>query len=98
MDTRPWSEWGPKSGRRLGTLLRNFGIISSHLHGSGNTDFRGYRMEDFQDAWERYLSPLTTIAEDKQFRDSPDGNTVADGMKTASVLPSDLRISAIGAD
>lgn len=98
MDNRPWSDWSNKSGRRLGGLLRPFGISSSHLHGGGNTDFKGYRKEHFQDAWQRYLPSLTVIGGNNESTQSPDGDAHADGTKTASVPASDLKISAIGAD
>lgn len=56
METRPWSAWGPKSGKRLAGHLRPFRIIPQHLNRSEG-DFRAYLAKDFQDAWERYLPP-----------------------------------------
>jgi hypothetical protein len=59
METRPWSAWGPKSGKRLAGHLRPFRIIPQHLNRSEG-DFRAYLVKDFQDAWERYLPPSAT--------------------------------------
>jgi hypothetical protein len=54
---RPWSAWPRNSGRRLGALLHPFGIVSRNLRVDSETVLRGYLLRDFQDAWERYLSP-----------------------------------------
>ena len=96
MDNRPWSDWGPKSGRRLGTLLRPFGISSHYLnHSDGG--FRGYRVADFQDSWERYLPALASVPELEETA-SPFGNAAPFGTKITSETSSETRISAIGAD
>ena len=58
LDDRPWSEWQPNSGRRLGMILHPFGIVARTLRTGPETVLRGYRLSDFQDAWERYLPPL----------------------------------------
>ena len=97
MDSRPWSEWGAKSGRRLGTLLRPFGISSYYQNRSAG-GFRGYRFADFQDSWERYLPPLASVPELKEETASPFGNEAPFGTKIASETSSETRISAIGAD
>lgn len=55
LESRPWSGWTSKSGRRLAGLLRPFGIASHRLHLTQEDDFMGYLLKDFQDAWERYL-------------------------------------------
>lgn len=98
MDARPWSEWGSKSGRRLGTLLRPFGISSTYLHkGADAAGFRGYLIKNFQDAWERYLPLATTVGLD-EVTVSPFGNAALFGTKIASETASETAISAIGAD
>lgn len=53
LENRPWSSWGSKSGYRLGSLLRPFGISSRDLKVEGES-LKGYRSSDLQDAWERY--------------------------------------------
>jgi hypothetical protein len=74
LDNRPWSTgttttgttrsgtarslWHSNSGTRLGALLRPHGISSRTLH-ERDKDFKGYLRSDFQDAWERYLKPLS---------------------------------------
>jgi hypothetical protein len=58
LEYRAWSSWPVNSGRRLGGLLHPFGIISRDLHRGSEKVFKGYLLEDFQDAFERYLPPL----------------------------------------
>jgi hypothetical protein len=64
-DESPWAEWwlDPKTdrpnkaaARRLAQLLRPFGIRSRAVRVDDRTP-RGYRCEDFADAWERFLPP-----------------------------------------
>lgn len=97
METRSWSDWGSKSGRRLGTLLRIFEISSRYINHSGG-GFRGYHLADFQDSWERYLPPLASVPELEEEPASPFGNEAPFGTKIASETSSETRISAIGAD
>jgi putative DNA primase/helicase len=59
LENRPWSTWGPRSGNRLSNLLRPFGIFSSDMKVEGDS-VKGYRFENFQDAWERYAGPVAT--------------------------------------
>lgn len=59
-ENRPWSAWPRNSGRRLGALLQPFGIKSHTIKAEA---LKGYRFRDFKDAWERYLAPLTSLAE-----------------------------------
>lgn len=59
-ENRPWSAWPRNSGRRLGALLQPFGIKSHTIKAEA---LKGYRFCDFKDAWERYLAPLTLLAE-----------------------------------
>jgi hypothetical protein len=63
LDDRPWSDWQPNSGRRLGMLLHPFGIVALTLRTGPETVLRGYRLSDFQDAWERYLPPLCSTTD-----------------------------------
>ena len=65
MENRPWSAWGPKSGRRLAGHLRKFDIGPSPLHYGCSTGFKGYRISDFQDAWERYLPSAASVESDE---------------------------------
>ncbi|HWZ42397.1 MAG TPA: DUF3631 domain-containing protein [Candidatus Saccharimonadales bacterium] len=58
LEYRAWSAWPANSGRRLGALLHPFGIISHDLHRGSEKAFKGYLLQDFQDAFERYLPPL----------------------------------------
>lgn len=57
LEDRPWNTWGPKSGSRLGGLLRPFGIFSQPMKLQG-ASLKGYYRQDFQDAWERYAGPV----------------------------------------
>ena len=59
MPESPWNDLRgrPLDDRRLAARLRQYGIKPRVLRVSGATP-RGYRREDFFDAWERYLPPL----------------------------------------
>ena len=55
-------EWSNYYGRALtardqGALLRPYGI-DSHIVRSGEETAKGYRRDDFHEAWERYLEPV----------------------------------------
>lgn len=63
MENRPWSAWGPKSGRRLAGHLRKFDIGPRPLHYGSPTGFKGYRISDFQDAWDCYLPPSEALVD-----------------------------------
>ena len=80
----------------MGTLLRNFGISSNTLHKEG-ADFKGYRVETFQDAWERYLPPSFAPVFSHEPAVTENGNGDPNGTKNASVRPSVREISAIDA-
>jgi hypothetical protein len=62
LEYRPWSAWTSKSGQKLGMLLHPFGIFSRPLHYGDAPTFRGYLRQSFEDAWERYLPPLTVCS------------------------------------
>lgn len=62
MEEQPWSEW--KSGkeitaRQLAMLLRPFGITPRTIRVSGGTA-KGYYLDQFSDAFSRYLPSLPT--------------------------------------
>ena len=57
-ESRPWAAWNSRSGRHMAKLLHRFGIGSRNLYFKPEETFKGYRLCDFQDAWERYLPPL----------------------------------------
>jgi Protein of unknown function (DUF3631) len=98
MESRPWSAWGPKSGRRIAFHLRPFGIGPRDLHYDSPTTFKGYRIADFQDAWERYLPPSAACVELDDCAASQRGNNAPRGLEMASATSSATEISAIGAD
>jgi len=58
MEDRPWSEWKrgkPLSKVGLSRLLRPFGITPGTVR-IGDKTAKGYRLEQFADAFERYLT------------------------------------------
>jgi hypothetical protein len=59
LEYRPWSAWTSKSGQKLATLVHDFGIRSHGFHHGDAPGFKGYLRQSFEDAWERYLPPLT---------------------------------------
>jgi putative DNA primase/helicase len=58
LDNRPWSAWPSNSGRRLAFHLRPFAIASRRLYFGSEDGFMGYLLQDFHDAWERYLPQM----------------------------------------
>ena len=56
---KPWFEYGrerkPITQRQLADLLRPFGIIPGTIRTSGDRTAKGYRLDQFEDAFDRYL-------------------------------------------
>ncbi len=59
LEDRPWTKWPSNSRNNLSNLLRPFGIFSRDITVDG-ASLKGYRLQDFQDAWERYAGPVAT--------------------------------------
>jgi hypothetical protein len=61
MQEAPWNDLQgrPLDARRLSTRLRQYGIKPQVIR-VGDATPRGYRREDFVDAWQRYLTPPST--------------------------------------
>ncbi len=63
MDERPWPTAcrgdKPLTPRRLAELLRAFGILSGSVRLGDGTTPKGYHRAAFEEAWERYLPPLS---------------------------------------
>jgi hypothetical protein len=55
----PWLDWRGTglNARRLGDLLRRYGVTSRTVRFSDETTAKGYRLDQFADAFERYLPP-----------------------------------------
>lgn len=97
MESRPWSAWGPRSGRRLASHLRPFRIGPEYVnHSEGG--FRAYRIDHFQDAWERYLPPLSARTQTAEASASVVGTEEKFRMQVNSETSSETTIPAIGAD
>jgi len=61
-DEQPWATWNrgkPLSPRQLANKLADFGIKSKQIRIGHETGKKGFDREDFKDAWNRYLPPLT---------------------------------------
>ncbi|SRR5581483_11403910 len=67
LEDRPWAKWGSNSRNHLSNLLRPFGIFSCDVKVDG-ASLKGYRLQDFQDAWERYAGPVA-IGRDRENSD-----------------------------
>jgi hypothetical protein len=63
IETSPWGEWGkagkPLSAPKLARLLGRFAIVP-HSVRVGDRTPKGYTLDDFQDAFERYLPSTDT--------------------------------------
>jgi hypothetical protein len=53
------SPWGEErlTARRLAAILKTFGVKPGQL----NANVRGYKRQDFGDAWNRHLTPTTEV-------------------------------------
>jgi putative DNA primase/helicase len=63
IEERPWEEFGGGKGltvNKLARLLKAYKIKSTQIK-IGGTNQRGYRAEQFADAWARYLPPVPTL-------------------------------------
>lgn len=61
-DEQPWATWNrgkPMSPRQLASKLADFGIKSKDQRIGSIAGTKGYSMDQFADAWNRYLSPAT---------------------------------------
>jgi hypothetical protein len=75
-DDGPWAYWFAdeldrlerdekpplKSARKLSRLLKPYGIVTVNIRPPDGGVGRGYRLEDFVDAWSRYLSHISTTS------------------------------------
>jgi hypothetical protein len=64
MDEAPWGDWHGRTitSRGLSQLLKPYGIKSRSVR-IGNQTPKGYRREDFVDAWSRYTPDLNATAQ-----------------------------------
>jgi len=62
LEERPWGTWRhgkPMTPVQLSRLLKPFAVTSRTIRLEGQGTARGYHLEDFADAFDRYISPLT---------------------------------------
>src|SRR5262249_27331426 len=74
---KQWAEWSrgkPITEKGVATLLHEYHIISRNVGGRDSQD-KGYRRADFEDAWQRYLS-------------APKENEKAEGEADPHIFPS----------
>jgi hypothetical protein len=58
---RPWAEYNrgkPMTVRQLARLLNAFGILSGTVRLADGKTLKGYKLEDFEDVFARYLPPF----------------------------------------
>jgi hypothetical protein len=74
-DEAPWGDLRGRSidARRLAEMLRPYGIRSSSIRMPNGQTPKGYKREDFHDAWKRYLpaSPATATSATPETGDAP---------------------------
>jgi hypothetical protein len=64
MDGRPWTDWSYGKGftkNNLANQLRKY-RIHPDKNRYGEKSLRGYRRQDFEDAWSRYCPPLLSVS------------------------------------
>ena len=66
LEERPWGALGkvekPLTTNRLARLLAPYAIAPGTIRVGANDTPKGYKREQFEDAWKRYLQPLDTEA------------------------------------
>jgi hypothetical protein len=80
----PWPNWSNGrglDGRFLSRLLRPFGIQPRNIR-LGETVAKGYEKSDFEDAWSRYLLPVSATAATK-LSSQQDGQDSASATRSA---------------
>jgi hypothetical protein len=105
-DDGPWADWWEKPLReipprvkgpsmRLARLLRPFGIAPRDIAVGAHGSVRGYRMESFYDAWERYGIAITpeTPQPPKRSRGPEDADGVGVSVPRTSGTSSELKPS-----
>lgn len=73
LEERPWQEWNhgkSLSANGLARLLRDFGIRPKTIR-IGDHTAKGYRLEDFEDAFSRYLSDQPSPAKPSHRNNAP---------------------------
>ena len=80
LEEAPWSDWygRPINPRDLAKWLKPYGISSRDVrYGPDPSEkAKGYRREDFEDAWTRYLPPVRPCTQG-DIRDKSDNSTPA---------------------
>jgi hypothetical protein len=86
MEGRPWADWKGKqlTPNQLARLLKAFGVTPENLR-AGNKVLKGYRCDQFEAVWERYLS-FQGPTEPLQ-RYNTDEISTSDSFKTATEQP-----------
>ncbi len=96
IEDRPWSEWGrsrkPISKRQVAQLLRPFGIRPREVR-NGQKKGKGYRIEDCQDAFSRYI-PTSQNATPRQPSNGADSREKPSATQDTDVADEKLRISS----
>jgi len=90
-DDAPWGEWNKGKGlspHSLARVLRPFGIRPGGTVRIGAENKKGYKREQFKDAWDRYLPPSSEKGLETSHRHNsdeadassgPQGSALADG-------------------
>ena len=87
----PWNDLKgrPLDERRLAARLRQYGIKPRVVRIGGATP-RGYRREDFVDAWERYLLPLAARSATTATGETIEGNQLDIVADTVALVAGDV--------
>lgn len=67
IEDRPWSEWKngkPITTNQLAGRLKAFGITSNSIRLDSSKTAKGYMLDQFSDAWRRYLPPVPDQQDD----------------------------------
>jgi len=65
---KPWAEYRrgkPITQKQLASVLRQYTIVSGEVHPADLAHGKGYKRQQFEEAWERYLTPLDTPSSGK---------------------------------
>ena len=79
-DDAPWEDLDGKGikARRLAILLKPYGVRPKKIRISDDSTTRGYKREDLEDPWQRYLPSAEVEQTEQAERMGPNGTNVPD--------------------
>lgn len=92
LEESPWGDWygRPISTRKLAEILKEYEVRTAQFRSPTHGKIRGFRLQDFQDAFTRYLgAPLGKAGHPGHLGQTPEtqGSTVPDSVPCPGAVP-----------